>query len=147
MFVDWNNDLLKWIYLLQYMWRISCNVWASLYQWIRPGIGVTKLISFVPLIPHFSIFRKCSLPIEYHVHIYHVSPQFNCRDTWQLWPWLKGCKLYYTKLNICIMKKLMNGVLGIPTPTPLALWQSNACLIAGEIDLKNVCKYIKWLYK
>ena len=43
--------------------------------------GVTKPISSAPLFSYFFNITKYTLAIEYHVHIWQVSPQLNCGDT------------------------------------------------------------------
>ena len=56
----------------------------------RSGVGVTKPISSVPLFSYFfSIAKKNRLTIENHVHIWQVSPQLSCGDTWRIWMWYK----------------------------------------------------------
>ena len=59
-------------------------------QLAGPRVGVTKPISSVPLF--FQTFQHCQvhwLPIEYHVHIWPVSPKLRCGDTRQIRKWFK----------------------------------------------------------
>ena len=48
--------------------------------------GVGLLSKFPPFhyIPNFPAWLKHMLPIEYHVYIWHVSPQPSCGDTRQI---------------------------------------------------------------
>ena len=39
------------------------------------------------------------LTIEYHVHVWQVSPQLSCGDTCQTWKWLKESNRYFHKIE------------------------------------------------
>ena len=53
--------------------------------------------------------------IEYHIHIWHMSPQLSCRDTWELSMWLKNLTDTFIWMNLSLMKKLRNITLVTPT--------------------------------
>ena len=84
--------------------------------WSRGG---GYLFNFLPsvIFPNFSAFSKHWLLIEYHIHIWQVSPQLSCGDTCQIWMWFNRC--YYNrkyKSEISLMEKLINGARVTPTP-------------------------------
>ena len=61
---------------------------------------VTKPIS--PITVFFPVFpncKKCWLSIEYHVHIWQVSPQLRCSDNCQIWLWFKDPNRYFNKIE------------------------------------------------
>ena len=65
--------------------------------------GGTKPIFSVPLI--FLIFSPSSkhwLPIEYHVHIWQVSPQLSCGDTSQIWKWCEEPNIHILQNQKCL---------------------------------------------
>ena len=58
--------------------------------------GWGRLRQFPPYryFSNFSKSPKYILASEYHVHIWQVSPQLSCSDTWQIWKWCKAlCQL------------------------------------------------------
>ena len=58
-------------------------------------MGAIKPISTIPLFSQlFDNYKKNWLPIEYHVHIWQVSPQLSCGDTWQVWTWFKWHNIF-----------------------------------------------------
>ena len=59
------------------------------------GWGLLSLLSPFRYFPHFSGWPKHWLLVRYHVHIWQVSPQLSCGDTWQIWTVLKISKLYF----------------------------------------------------
>ena len=50
--------------------------------------------------PNFSDYWKHWLPVWHHVHIWQVSPQLSCVDTWQIWKRLKVFNLYFCWIEI-----------------------------------------------
>ena len=46
-------------------------------------------------IPNFSASPKYMLVIEYHAHIWQMSPQLRCVDTCQIWMWYKESNRYF----------------------------------------------------
>ena len=66
---------------------------------INQGWGL--LSQFPPLryFPSFSESPKHTFAIEYHVYIWHVSPQLSCGDTCQIWMWLKESNRYFCKIK------------------------------------------------
>ena len=45
------------------------------------------------------------LPVEYHVHIWQVSPQHSCGDTCQIWKWFKEPNRYSHKFKIFALQR------------------------------------------
>ena len=70
------------------------------------GLGGNKPISSVPLLSRFSPLPKHLQPMECHVYIWQVSPQFSCGDTHQIWKWFEEFTRY-----ICQIKNFFNGKL------------------------------------
>ena len=88
------------------------QVWGSLNQ-------------FLPLrwFPNVSQLSKHWIPIEYHVHIWRMSPQLSCGDTRQIWKWFKELSRY-----ICHIINVLNGEIkewsfSYPHPRWLSVWQ------------------------
>ena len=61
----------------------------------------------------FQIFQDYQT-IEYHIHIWQVSPQLSCGATCQIWMWFNGYNLRRIR-NIFIMEKLRSEILGTST--------------------------------
>ena len=61
------------------------------------GVEVTNPIFSVSLFSHFFWMIKNWIPRWYHVHIWQVSPQLSCGDTWQIWMWLKYLTYTFAK--------------------------------------------------
>ena len=59
-----------------------------------------RLQSQFPHFPNFSASPKYMLAIEYHVHIWQVSPQLSCGDTCQLWMWRNESSKYFGIIKI-----------------------------------------------
>ena len=76
--------------------------------WLRPcsaidrklALGWGLLRRFPPFryFPNFSTSPKYVLAIEYHVHIWQVSPQLSCGDTCQIWIRFKECNRYFCQI-------------------------------------------------
>ena len=72
------------------MVRLPTHICVTRPQWVKstltmasPGWG---LLSQFPLFHYFPIFHiHYHLTMEYHHHIWQVSPQLCCRDTWKIW--------------------------------------------------------------
>ena len=54
------------------------------------GWGLLRRFPPFRYFPNFSTSPKYMLAIEYHVHIWQVSPQLSCGDTCQIWMIFKG---------------------------------------------------------
>ena len=63
--------------------------------------GVGLLSQFPPFryIPNFSASPKYMLAIEYHVHIWQVSPQLSCGDIGQKWMWYQESNRYFGRIE------------------------------------------------
>ena len=62
--------------------------------------GLLSQFSPFRYFPTFSEWWKQWLPEWYQVHIWQVSPQLSCGDTWQIWTWLKVSNLYFYRIII-----------------------------------------------
>ena len=73
--------------------------WNATWQTSIPcrvlGWGLLSQFSPFRYFPIFSEWSKQWLPVWYQVHIWQVSPQLSCGDTWQIWTWLKLSDLYF----------------------------------------------------
>ena len=49
--------------------------------------------------PNFSASPKYMLAIEYHGHIWQVSPQLSCGDICQIWMWYKEYNRYFGRIE------------------------------------------------
>ena len=81
-------------------------------------LGWGLLSRFFPFryFPFFSALPKYMLAIEYHVHIWQVSPQLSCGDSCQIWMWCKESNRYLDRVENFSYGKLTNGALVTPTP-------------------------------
>ena len=48
-----------------------------------------RLNHFIIFVNYFRISKNCLFLTTYHFHIWQVSPQLSCGDTWQIWKWWK----------------------------------------------------------
>ena len=73
---------------------------------ITRSIWVGLLSQFPPFryFPTFSELPKYWLPIEYHIHIWQMSPQLSCGDICQIWMWFEESSVYF-----CKIENLANG--------------------------------------
>ena len=65
--------------------------WGPLTSQQGSRVGVTTPIFSVPLFSHFFEDHQNTV----YLYIWQVSPQLSCRDTWQIWTWLKKSNLYF----------------------------------------------------
>ena len=75
----------------------TLHIWHAMPpQQVRcQGWGLLRQFSPFCYFPKFSEWSKQCLAAWYHVHIWQVSPQLSCGDTWQIWMWLKVSILYF----------------------------------------------------
>ena len=96
--VGWEPGVSCWNVIVPavcYLFHIPRWVFPILWPGVGVG-GVTKPIFSVPLFSaFFNEWLKQWLPVWYQVHIWQVSPQLSCGDTWQIWTWLKLSDLYF----------------------------------------------------
>ena len=52
-----------------------------------------------PHFPNFATSPKYMLFIEYHNHIWQVSPQLSCGDIYQIWMWFKEYNRYWFEIE------------------------------------------------
>ena len=70
------------------------------YLGSEPWMGVTKPLSPVTLFSEFfDIVKKHTLAIKYHFHIWQVSVQLSCADTYQIWMWFNECNSNCCKIE------------------------------------------------
>ena len=74
------------------------RVWV--WVWVS-GVGLGWGLRFPPFryFPNFSTSPKYMLAIEYHVHIWQVSPQLSCGDICQIWMRFKECNRYFCQIE------------------------------------------------
>ena len=101
-------------------WSLIDMVIAHLMVWPgrnQSGLGITQPITCTLLYSQiFQPLSKHSLAIEYHIHIWQMSPQLSCINTCQMWRWFKEPNKYFWKIKIFLTEKIMNGALSSPTP-------------------------------
>ena len=85
------------------------SAWHRLYYeyWKDQGWGLLSQFPLFHYLLNFSASPKYMLAIEYHIHIWQVSPQLSCRDTCQIWMWCKESNRYLGRIELLLMKKLM----------------------------------------
>ena len=84
------------------------------------GVGVTKLISYIPLFSEFFSIVKThdSCWISRSCYIWQVSPQLSCGDTCQIWTWFMEYNGCFYKIDIFPFgEKSTNGALVTPPRT------------------------------
>ena len=92
------------IQLRQWLWSCSFSVFS--FHFLRndvclfQGWGLLSQFSPFRYFPNFSEWWIQWLPEWYQVHIWQVSPQLCCGDTWQIWTSLKVSNIYFCKINI-----------------------------------------------
>ena len=59
------------------------------------GWGLLKLRSLISPQANFSILPKYLLDYLHHMHIWQVSPQLSCGNTWQIWTWYTISNMYF----------------------------------------------------
>ena len=75
---------------LQDKFPLRLDLWVKNREWNDPlGWGLLNTYPLFRYFLNFSPSSKCWLPVEYHVHIWQVSPQLSCSDTHQIWKWFK----------------------------------------------------------
>ena len=89
----WNNLSCDW----------SSTAWAysERARDRKRTLGWGLLRRFPPFryFPNFSTSPKYMLAIEYHVHIWQVSPQLRCGDTCQIWMRFKEWNRYFCQIE------------------------------------------------
>ena len=105
------------------------------WSYCSPGVGVTKPIFSVPLFSQFSEWSKQWLPVWYHVHIWQVSAQLSCGDTWQIWTWLKVSDLYFSQITISCNGEINEWSFSNPHPcTKPSAWQPVYNTMNGKVE-------------
>ena len=96
---------------------MSSGDWQPVLEW--------GLLSQVCPFRYFSIFSewwKQWLPEWYQVHIWQVSPQLSCGDTWQIWTWLKVSNLYFYWIIISRNEEINEWSFSNPHPSCIVNW-------------------------
>ena len=95
---------------MSYTSRVHCNMWicnrcpaAHLVRTrygmhlkrSKSGVGVTKPISYVPLLSEFFSIVKTNF--SYWISCLYLEgvPQLSCGDTCQIWIWFEKCNMYF----------------------------------------------------
>ena len=81
---------------------LVCQLWCHSFlvvHRIYPGWGLLSQFAPFRYFPHFPLLSKQTLAIEYHVHIWQVSPQLSCDDTCQIWMWFRESNRYFCKIE------------------------------------------------
>ena len=76
--------------------------------------GWGLLGQFPTLFNDFSALSEHTLPIEYYVYIWQVSPQLNYSDTCQIWLWFKETNRYFCKSENFAYGEMNERSLGNP---------------------------------
>ena len=70
------------------------------FKWTEAlGWGLLSQFSPFRYFPYFPLLSKQKLAIEYHAHIWQVSPQLSCGDTCQRWMWFRESNRYFCKIE------------------------------------------------
>ena len=104
--------------MLRWTGKISWHIETWWYIHVRMEIigfggGVTKSISSVLLFFHIP---KQTSAIEYHVYIWHVSPQLSCSGTCQICVWFKESDRYFCKIKNFAYGEINERTFSNPTP-------------------------------
>ena len=76
--------------------------WPSSWSGPRDTGQGWGLLSQFPPFRYFHIVSgswKHTVAIEYHIHIWQVSPQLSCGDTYQIWMLFKASNRYFCKIE------------------------------------------------
>ena len=82
------------------------------------GWGLRSQFSPFRYFPKFSEWWKQWLPEWYQAHIWQVSPQLSCGDTWHIGTWLKVSNLYFCKIKIPRNGEINERSFSNPHPWP-----------------------------
>ena len=112
------HGYIGWSQLAVSMHCLHWHCGISWPQWVNDNLGWGLLSQFSPFcyFPIFSEWSKQWLPLWYQVHIWQVSPQLSCGDTWQIWIWLKLSDLYFCQIKISRNGEISERSLGNPHP-------------------------------
>ena len=80
------------------------------------GWGLLNQFSPFRYFPIFSEWLKHWLPVWHYIHIWQVSPQLSCGDTWQIWMWLKVSNLYFCQIEISCYGEINEQSFSNPHP-------------------------------
>ena len=86
------------VYLMT--WWCPTYIHSPTTTWDNGDLGWRLLSRFPPFcyFPDFLTSPKYMLAIEYHIHIWQVSPQLSCNDTCQIWMRFKECSRYFCEI-------------------------------------------------
>ena len=82
------------------------------------GWGLLSQFSPFRYFPHFPLLSKQTLAIEYRVHIWQVSPQLSCGDTFQIWMWFRESNRYFCKIENFAYGEISERSFSNPHPRP-----------------------------
>ena len=85
--------------------------------------------------PNFSALSKHTLDIKYYVHIWQVSPQLSCGDTFQIWMWFKESNSYFCKTENFAYGEINELSFSNPTPELVAGMFYFLCSYIGTTEV------------
>ena len=116
-------------------------IWDEQWHQSIGGQGWRLLSRFPPLcyFPNFLTSPKYMLAIQYHVHIWQVSPQLSCGDTCQIWMGFKECNRHFCEIENFAYGEIDKRSFSNPlTPARLALELSAGVLKPSREDCVTV---------
>ena len=86
----------------------------------QQNLGLGLLSQFPPFryFPKFSSLSKHTLTVKYGVHIWQVSPQLSCGDTFQIWMWFEESNMYFCEIENFAYGGINKRSFSNPTPVP-----------------------------
>ena len=99
---------------------VSISVSQSLRTQRHSGVWLMSQFPPFRYFPNLSGSPKFMLAIEYYVHIWQVSPQFNSGDTCQKWMWCKKINRYLGMIENFVYGEFNERGFSTPHPGSLA---------------------------
>ena len=95
---------------------------------------------------HFSASPKYILTSEYHVHIWQVSPQLSCGDTWQMWKWCKESNRYFDRIENFAYGEINEQSFSNPHPcSQCFVWPLAGTLLTTKLDMFFLFAPFLWI--
>ena len=96
--------------------------WPCIFSYLQ-GWGLLSPFLLFHYFPNFSASLNYMLAIEYHIHIWQVSPQLSCGDTCQIWMWCKNSKKYFSRIENFAYGEINERSFSNPHPSSVNRWQ------------------------
>ena len=107
------------------------------------GWGLISQFSPFRYFPHFPLFSKQTVAIEYHVYIWQVSSQLSCGDTCQIWMWFRESNWYFCKIENFAYGEISERSFSNPHPSRDPTGNSAITKCFGYVCIYSVaCVYI-----